>query len=270
MVTEIRGNVTKKIAEPRLVTLDGHESSYSYGEEVSSPVPIKGDKLTSGWTIQTLVTSDRNGHVYLDMTVSLDAVSVPDEFTGALVQSESVRLIREVSLGKPVSAELKSREKDALVVRVDATVNQPPSERTIEAAEKDLKTAEFYRRSGRRDSAQFVYEVILRRYPDTLYATQAKEQIAALKKEELVFPPLKRNPDRVGEIKIINHTKIEDKDILDKLPLRPGAAFATMDILKAETELLRSVKFTNPPRIIIAYNSEIEGEIKDITVNIEE
>ena len=68
------------------------------------------------------------------------------------------------------------------MIRVTVTVAEMPVEKTIESAEKDFKVAEFYQRSGKIDSALFYYQLICRRYPDTLYATQAKERIAALKK----------------------------------------------------------------------------------------
>jgi hypothetical protein len=99
-----------------------------------------------------------------------------------LFVSDSVHLLRGISLGKPVSCELKSKDKAEGTIRVTATVAEVPVEKTIESAEKDFKMAEFYRRSGKIDSALFYYQLICRRYPDTLYATQAKERIAAMKK----------------------------------------------------------------------------------------
>ncbi len=49
-------------------------------------------------------------------------------------------------------------------------------------AEKDLKTAEFYARTGHPTSAYFCYEVVRRRYPGTEQAKTATRRMDELKK----------------------------------------------------------------------------------------
>jgi outer membrane protein assembly factor BamD (BamD/ComL family) len=48
---------------------------------------------------------------------------------------------------------------------------------TLQQAEKDFKTAEFYRRTGHPESAYFYYEIVRRRYPGTKFHAQADERI---------------------------------------------------------------------------------------------
>jgi len=48
---------------------------------------------------------------------------------------------------------------------------------TLQQAEKDYKMAEFYRRTGKSESAFFLYEIVRRRYPGTKYADLATEQM---------------------------------------------------------------------------------------------
>jgi hypothetical protein len=51
------------------------------------------------------------------------------------------------------------------------------------AAEKDFEVAEFYRRTGHADTACFYYESVCRRYPDSRWASRAKNCLAELKKQ---------------------------------------------------------------------------------------
>jgi TolA-binding protein len=50
-------------------------------------------------------------------------------------------------------------------------------------AEKDLKTAEFYRRTGHKPSAYFYYDIVRLRYPDSPYAKKAAERMAEIEAE---------------------------------------------------------------------------------------
>jgi TolA-binding protein len=52
---------------------------------------------------------------------------------------------------------------------------------TLQQAEKDFKTADFYRRTGHPESAYFVYEIVRRRYPGTKYADMATDQMLQLR-----------------------------------------------------------------------------------------
>ena len=53
---------------------------------------------------------------------------------------------------------------------------------TLQQAEKDFKTGEFYRRTGHPGSAWFYYELVRMRYPNTKYfdlATQRMHELRA-------------------------------------------------------------------------------------------
>jgi hypothetical protein len=221
--------------------------------------------VTSGLTITAKVSSDSLG-TDLDMTVA--RATATEVEGGVEVGSESVRLVREIRLNKPVTVDLKSKDRSEPIIRVTATVSEVRTEQSIQAAESDFKVAEFYRRSGRRDSAIYVYELILRRYPDTLYAKQAKEHIAALSKDHPATPE-KKDPDRIGEIRLINNTKIDQGVILEKAQLYPGQLFTMQRLLKTETQLLKSGLFVNPPKITITYEGD-DSPFKNIIVKIEE
>jgi TolA-binding protein len=70
--------------------------------------------------------------------------------------------------------ELAQKEHDFLARQVYC-INQ-------QQADKDLKIAEYYRRTGHPGSAYFYYEIVIRRYPGTSYcekATQRKKELEA-------------------------------------------------------------------------------------------
>lgn len=50
----------------------------------------------------------------------------------------------------------------------------------LQQAERDLRIAEFYRRTGHPGSAYFYYELVNRRYPNTEYAKKAAERMGEL------------------------------------------------------------------------------------------
>jgi len=54
---------------------------------------------------------------------------------------------------------------------------------TMQQAEKDFKTAEFYRRTHHAGSAYFYYEIVRRRYPGTPFADQATQKMWDIRKE---------------------------------------------------------------------------------------
>jgi TolA-binding protein len=67
-------------------------------------------------------------------------------------------------------------------------------------ADKDLKIAEFYRRTGHPGSAYFYYEIVKRRYPGTPYADKAAQRIQELagKKDYVPQKPAIRNRGGAG------------------------------------------------------------------------
>jgi outer membrane protein assembly factor BamD (BamD/ComL family) len=52
---------------------------------------------------------------------------------------------------------------------------------TLQQAQKDYNTAEFYRRTGHPGSAYFYYEIVRRRYPSTKFAELATERMHQLR-----------------------------------------------------------------------------------------
>jgi RNA polymerase sigma factor (sigma-70 family) len=159
-VSEAKNGENKLLAEPRLISSDGKPSSFEIGAE--NPISLLGklDFVKSGLTIQATVSAEALG-ADLDMTVA--RATVTDLEDGCQVGSESIRVIRKIRFNKPVTVELKSKDKNESIIGVTATVSEVRTENTLESAERDFKVAEFYRRSGRRDSAIFVYELIQRR-----------------------------------------------------------------------------------------------------------
>jgi RNA polymerase sigma factor (sigma-70 family) len=270
-VTEIKDGKSKQIALPRLTTTNGKEGSFTVGGEIAKNINNKVQLITTGLTVRALVTADAAENPELDMTVTLTSPQIEQANNKAVVTSESVRLIQGISFKKPASVELKPKEKNAPSIHVTATVTEVLIENPLAAAERDLKTAEFYLKSGQHDSAHFVYDLILRRYPDTLYAKQAKEQIAALKKDLRIWPPEKKEPDQIDELLIINNTnaKIEESAILEKLRMKPGQPLTTQRLQEALTRLLRSGLFENPPKIRISWEGD-QGAPRKVIVTIDE
>jgi outer membrane protein assembly factor BamD (BamD/ComL family) len=60
---------------------------------------------------------------------------------------------------------------------------------SAQQADKDMKFAEFYERTGHPASAYFYYEIVRRRYPGSQFAQQATERMARLKTELDRSPP---------------------------------------------------------------------------------
>ncbi len=69
-----------------------------------------------------------------------------------------------------------SREREEFLRRQLAGI-------TMQQAEKDYKTAEFYQRTKRPESAFFLFEIVRRRYPGTKYADLATEQMHKIREK---------------------------------------------------------------------------------------
>jgi len=76
---------------------------------------------------------------------------------------------------------------------------------TAQQAEKDLKIADFYKRTDHPGAAYFYYSMVERRYPGTQYALKAKQTMAELKdkveKEEQEKAKEAANPALAGKAK---------------------------------------------------------------------
>jgi len=271
-VAEVKDGKSKQIALPRITTTNNKEASYLVGGDNAITINNKVRFITTGITVRALVTADPTGNPELDMTVTLTSPEIGNVNNGAVATSESARLIQGISLDKPVSVELKPKEKGGRTIRVTATVKEVTTENTLDtlaAAERDFKVAEFYRRAGKSEAAQFVFELIRRRYPDTLYARLSYEHIAAIKLDKQVQPPESKEPYRVGEVRIINNSGVPDSAILDKVGFHPGELFTMQRLLKGEWKLLESGLFVTPPKISFTYEKS-DSDFKDITIKIEE
>jgi len=260
----------KRLGDPKIVTLGGKEVGFAEGGEVAVRVNDAIRFVTTGITVRTAVSADELGRIELDLTVSRTSPLTIKVENGGVFASESLRVIQGISLGKPVSVELEAKDKARGKVRVDATVTEMPIEKTLESAERDFRAAEFYRRSGRDGSALFYYELVCRRYPETLYATQAKERIETLNaRKKLADPALEKKPARAGEILVIGNTKTPVETILEHLELWPGAGI-NPDVLKEAAErLAKHVKLKKPPRITVV-DPDSGSEFKQIRVELEE
>jgi outer membrane protein assembly factor BamD (BamD/ComL family) len=72
---------------------------------------------------------------------------------------------------------------------------------SLQQAQKDFNTAEFYRRTGHPGSAYFYYEIVRRRYPGTRAAEQATERMLELRDQvelEKTRPPTTLEKAREG------------------------------------------------------------------------
>ena len=182
-VEEVKGSQVELIGRPALIAEAGQEMHFASGNQCAVLINHSVRRVLSGMKIDVVIyASDPQEELDLDMTVSRTAAAATAIKNGALFASDSVHLLQGIALGKPVHCELKPKDGADAAIRVTATVTEIPVEKTIQSAEKDFRVAEFYRRAQKNDSALFYYQLICKRYPDTLYAAQAKERIEALKK----------------------------------------------------------------------------------------
>lgn len=93
---------------------------------------------------------------------------------------EAVRQI--VLLYEPQGKDVEAEAWRAKLPK-DSSLTKPPDDANLQQAEKELGMAEYYRRTGRTDSAFFHYEAVQRRYPGTSYAKQAQERRDSLRAE---------------------------------------------------------------------------------------
>jgi RNA polymerase sigma factor (sigma-70 family) len=133
-------------------------------------------------------------------------------------------------------------------------------------ADRDLRIAEFYRRTGHLSSACFYYEVVTRRYPGTTFATKAAERLRDLRKTVGPRPqPGAGAPARVGTVRVNGNRQTPDALILYQLPLRPGEVLTYPALSAAQRNLaaLRGITAT-------VSVSEAPGGLRDVLVQVEE
>jgi protein involved in polysaccharide export with SLBB domain len=165
---------------------------------------------------------------------------------------------------------------DRIFVKAEGPTTDEDARINHLAAEKDLKVAEFYRRTGHPSSASYYYELVCRRYPDTTFGAKAAEQLRQMKKE--VPAPRASEKDtvvRVGQIFILGNSRTESDVILHEVPLYPGAVLSCTDVRTAERNLAKFGKFVidrdkgiRPTVTVI--DPDGESVLKDIVIRVEE
>ncbi len=261
----------KLLASPRLLAREGKQASFATGEPYSIQVGReKYEEVVMGPAVQVLVRSEEGRRVRLDMTMSQPIRGLFD--ADVTVETKSVRVLRSLELGEPVAVKLKTGDKDQNVLEVTAAIREVEKDtdaNTIAAAENDLKMAEFYRRSGHLDSSRFYYELIRRRYPDTIYAERARERLAELKEQpEKPAEAQGKEPPRVGQIFVRGNAKTPQDVILKRFPLFPGQVLIASDLRDAERNLSR-LKGLKSAKVGVMSGQE-DSVFKDIEIIVEE
>lgn len=275
-IAEKKDGQRKLLAEPRLITLEGKPATFAVGDyrtiQLGSGMT---EEALKGVTVRVVIRSDQGGKIRLDLTVcrptedpaALGVATPPpgDHEEVELMETRTLRLLRAMTLGKPVWFEMNYKGSSVLGISAKVhEVKQEVNPNTVTAAEKDLKIAESHRQAGRRDSARLQYELIRRRYPDTLYAERAKERLAELKKQK------EKPPARVGQIFIIGNEKTGHNVILKQVPLFPGQILTLPDDLQiAEKNLARLKGLKSKPTVTVI-DREGDGVFKDIRITVEE
>jgi hypothetical protein len=265
MVREKDGQ-RKPLASPQLLVSEvGKQASFGLPDRYAGAVPVSDGKLDlagMGPMVRVRVRGHFGDKICLDMTVNQPTRGRfgRDDTT---VEAKSIRVIRKLAIGEPTTVKLKTGEKESTVLEVTAAIRvieKPTDPKTVAAAEKDLQFAGFYQRTGYLDWARFYYELILSRYPETLYAERAKKGLSELK--EIV---------RVGQIFLIGNEKTSDAMILGQVPIFPGQflTFHDLQIARqiAEQNLSRLKGLKSNPKVTVI---EGAGEFKDIEITVEE
>jgi hypothetical protein len=277
-LTREKNGHRKLLAAPRLLTLEGREASFLTGGE--RPVQIGGGNIEfikMGQGVRLMARSDEGGKIRLDMTVSRSTRGsfAADDVT---VETKSVRIIRKVEIGQAVTAKLKTGDNDSTILEVTAAVQEAKdgvNPTSIESAEKHLKMAEFYRRTGHPDSACFYYDRIRLFHPDTIYAKRALERMSELRpphgygtEPSLPKQGNEKQPTRVGQLFIIGNKKTTQETILKQVPLYPGELLNPADLRIAERNLSR-LKTLKSAKITVL-DPDDGAVYKDIRIDVEE
>ena len=169
-------------------------------------------------------------------------LTLESEFKAAVIQRQSQQLEAkeaEIQKLKKEIAELKKALAVEAWSRVDAASSVEALNREIVAAQadKDLKTADFYLRSGHPETAAFYFELVVRRYPGTSYAKQAAKQ-----RDEL-FEKFEKEHSNTAD----NATQIEQlKKANEELKQQYEKTRREADALKMQMEQLRKLLEPKP------------------------
>jgi hypothetical protein len=280
-LTKEKEGQRKVVASPRLVIPEGKEALFATGGEQAVEMGNQVEFVKTGPVVRCLVWSDTEGKVRLDMTASHTTAVSGAENAGNFATT-AIRVLRRVNLGEAVTAKVRTDDPPGTTLEVSAAIREADEgvlrktiatvekELRIATVEKELRIAEFYRRTGHPSSAYFYYELIARRYPDTLYAERAKERMAELKKQlDKASKTEEKAPARVGQIFIVGNHKTPDSVILERVPLYPGQVLDYEDLRKAEQNLVRFKPFKGRARVTVI-ESEDASAFKDILITVQE
>ncbi len=295
-LAEMRDGKDKVLADPRLITLEGRPASFTIGGHRS--IPLGGgmtEQVLIGTTINAVVRSGKGNKIYLDVTVSLPTQTTISD--GAILETKTKRIISETTLDSCLQFAVAG--EDSKLFRVSIGVQEMKSdtgEKKIEEAERCLRRAEFWRRTGHPGPALVYYEQLSQDYPDTIYAERAKERIIEMEKLLLSRTDLSdadrflkerwieskkqggkprkqpakseaRPPARIWRIFIVGNQKISDEAILEQAKLYPGQLLSYPDLRIAEQNLSRLKGLKSKPKVTVI---DHEDEFKDIHITVEE
>jgi outer membrane protein assembly factor BamD (BamD/ComL family) len=135
---------------------------------------------------------------FVEQAIELATISKQLSTGGALYDSRKLCEARKmIDLALRSYPNLASKKGDFL--------NRQLFSITMQEAEKDYQTAEFFRRTGHPCSAYFYYEIVRRRYPGTKYFDMATERMEALRVKLEKAPP-EEHHDGLPPAKFDNRT----------------------------------------------------------------
>src|SRR5262249_22434163 len=119
---------------------------------------------------------------FVEQAIELATISKQLSTGGALYDSRKLCEARKM-------IDLALRSYPNLAAKKGDFLNRQLFSITMQEAEKDYQTAEFFRRTGHPCSAYFYYEIVRRRYPGTKYFDMATERMEALRAKLENAPP---------------------------------------------------------------------------------
>lgn len=282
-IVELKDDERKLLANPRLLALEGTPASFASGEHRSIALGGgKKEKVVIGPAVRVIVRSNKGDKITLDVTVSRPTRAIFAD--GVILETKTIRHLTDTTLGSRCTFAVGDEDSTLLEVSVGVQAAKPdPEGKAIAAAERELKCAEFWQRTGHPISAYFYYESLFYSYPNTLYAERAKERMTELEKlaelqklkkqrEKLQNKPAQgegKPPARVGMIFIVGNKKISDEDILKRIALYPGQILSYPDLRLAEKNLSRLKGLKSNPEVSVI-DREDKGVFKDIRITVDE
>ncbi len=295
-LAEMTDGKDKVLADPRFIALEGTPASFALGSHRS--IPLGGgmtERVLIGNTISAVVRSGKENKIYLDITVSVPTRTTISDC--AILDTKTRRLITETTLDSRLQFAVAGEDSKMLKVSVSVQEMKPDTgEKKIAEAEKNLKMAEFWRRTGHPGSALCYYEELSQDYPGTIYAERAKERMIEMEKQLLNRKDLceadrfikerliesktqgdkpgkqsaksdAKPPARIWRIFIVGNKKISDEAILEQVRLCPGQLLSYPDLRAAEKNLSRLKGFKSNPKVTVIDHVD---EFKDIRITVEE